>query len=367
MSKKRILIICSFNNTVYKFLELFGSIKHLYEFTFVLEFKDKDLKEFLINNNHTVIEKKTYGHKLKSIPLKFLLFITQELYNPWRSKKLINEIEIPNAAFTFDGFEMGLGKWIIKDLNNKKIPTFRYAWGIYNRPVKKSKFNFYIPLLKLFGFKSNGNFQFHGNAENILVKDEYTKKTITENGINLPIHIIGNPEIYDPSDYSLDKKDYQNRILILSQPYNNKVYYSRLKSLLSKLTQLKNYEITLRLHPRDRVSNYNKIAKINGIKFTNIGTPLKDDIINSCIVIGYNSTALLNALYLNKNVIFYALQDGLNNIYNDVIIEDVQVFNDFQLDNLLSLITKRQCHSTYNLKMNYVPFNKAKFLNLIEG
>lgn len=179
-----------------------------------------------------------------------------------------------------------------------------------------------------------------------MLKYDYRVPNISDIHIVGPIDLIGLKRLKISSG-----GDLQETVLFLGQPLVGEIL--TLEQYVSDIANFKNeaerenLNFIYRCHPRD------DNAVLEELRFRNISFSSKsllEDLMNSVIVVGYNSTALLTAQYLGKRVI--SLQCG-------------SVHPKFLLDNVSTEVVERI--NIQNVKLDHSDLKDGMPLNSQKG
>jgi hypothetical protein len=104
------------------------------------------------------------------------------------------------------------------------------------------------------------------------------------------------------------------KILYITQGYawhneyeNDRLQHETIKKLIANFEANKldlKYQLTVRVHPRDEVGRYDYISRKTWVTLEDKSTNIYTSINNNNIVLGVNSTVLLEAMSIGKKVIF---------------------------------------------------------------
>lgn len=146
--------------------------------------------------------------------------------------------------------------------------------------------------------------------DEIWVSDKYAFKIAKKNNLK-KIKIIGNP-LFD--DFIKYKNKFRTKpsenILFLSEPVSKHLrsHYDELKCIKYFIKNIDNLNINykkilIRPHPSETINKFNKIKKISSNIIISKKNNIFFDIMNSKIIVGINSIALLLGLLSKKKVI----------------------------------------------------------------
>ena len=197
-------------------------------------------------------------------------------------------------------------------------------------------------------------------SKNILNNSEYINYTpdyfltfgdYWKNQVRLPskIFTIGYPHLYQNIKKYSNIIEENNSILIISQGIITKKFVDLTKRLSVFFSD---YKIYFKLHPgevysQERYEDLYEIKNVKIIKFEDI----YEYILKSKIVIGYSSTALLEAYSFNKQI-FYYLDSHSRNKTPEIIGKKFETFD--ELISLLKNIDNKYNHeNNLNFNSNY--------------
>lgn len=168
----------------------------------------------------------------------------------------------------------------------------------------KLPFNYYLP-------SDVGNSQ----VDRIYVISEYVKNILTKQKVNRKKIIVSGMPRYEFLQKLKYKSNNKNQsivnLLLITQGYswhnefeNDTYQHLEIKKLINTVNELnkteKKFNLRIRLHPRDNIENYQYIND-NMIEKSNIN--IYDSLQNSDVILGFNSTVLLEAMHIGKKVI----------------------------------------------------------------
>lgn len=349
MKKKKVLAICSFNNTAQVFLDVYDLFVDSWEPYLILLFSEPKIENKLREQN---IEYSVYPQTIcrtDNKVIKLILFMVDDVKNYFNSKKILNSNINPDIVFSFDGSPFGLGKWLVREYRENGKITFRYAWGNYSshgQYAMRRIFRWYLYLLK---FDYSGVFTFHANTEYTLTRTEKFRKVIKSYKINSErIHVVGYhlidklENIRKLDKFNTQKLNEGNKILILTQPLSKeKNFVENLKVFVDAFLCENKYDITIKFHPRDNVSDYKSITSKKGVQVIRHENRSADTdilITEADYVVGYYSTTLMHAIYLGKKTIFLELSENCNKDFYKEYLYNFRLFKKDEATELLRIM-----------------------------
>ncbi len=141
-------------------------------------------------------------------------------------------------------------------------------------------------------------------------------------------------------------KSNKKQLLYVTQGYiwhnefeNDRLQHKTIKILLEKLAkeQVSDIHLTIRIHPRDDIKNYSYVPDLNWVTLEDKSVDVYKSIKEKDIVIGVNSTVLLEAMSIGKKVIFLFLDNQYWRFKNSFINNDLFI-KAFSTDQLLEHI-----------------------------
>lgn len=303
--KKRVLAICGFNNTAHIFLEVASLYQENWDIELLLLFEDKDLENFLVERciPYTI---RTSDKNISYIKKIIKDFFKNRLWSVNYVKSLTERSSV-DLVFNFDNYVWGVGKWVNKFLNDRGALSLRYAWAVYTKASKNSKLSTVTrAYLTLGGVKTQGQFQLQSTTHYTLCRSPEVALIIGSFGIpRQKLKVVGSHQLELLDALKTDNTQGEG-ILIISQPLNYNVFIPELKKLV-KLLLLYNERPIIKLHPRDNISEFTWFFDQDNVTVLRhtINVSTAEIIYQSAFIITYGSTVALDALYLEKNIIFY--------------------------------------------------------------
>ena len=165
-------------------------------------------------------------------------------------------------------------------------------------------------------FSSNRIKDFKYLPDLICVMDDLAKREMIKEGFDSKIlKVTGNPYFDSFSKKVGSRLEEKNRILFVSQPYSSgekevatNFGYNELSSLADIMAVLKSfgsYKLVIRPHPKDNPKKFYKIIKENKNFSLDNDADAGLSIAKADIIVGMNSTMLLQAALAGKKVISY--------------------------------------------------------------
>lgn len=182
----------------------------------------------------------------------------------------------------------------------------------------------------------------------IFVLSEYVADFIRSQILrNTQIIVSGMPRYQFLIENELKTTIKDIKILYVTQGYtwhneyeNDSLQHETIKKLIHNLEKSKlfsNFRITIRIHPRDNIRNYSYLKLYPWIILEDKSVDIYHSIKNNDVVIGVNSTVLLEAMSIGKKVIFLFLNNQYWRFERSFI--NHKVFNKvFSFERLLSQI-----------------------------
>jgi len=243
--------------------------------------------------------------------------------------------------------------------------------------ILKSEKNFYIKV-------NSKNGKFNGHYMTVYTEDY--KNLLVEGGIcpSDKISVIGMPraDFYFKKDNEVKKNHILFLIPTLRQPYGyeNEKLFDRDK-LTTDVTKTlvefarKNSDERIILKSKIYYENEKKQeliltdSKLNNCKFVKSGDP-KKLINNAKIVIGFNTTALIESLILKKNIIlpYFDIKNKSNFLKHTLEINDFVhlAYSSEELMNFLNKICQKKLDFP-NVKQNHLDETINKYIGNIDG
>jgi surface carbohydrate biosynthesis protein len=113
---------------------------------------------------------------------------------------------------------------------------------------------------------------------------------------------------YSNKDLAIFSKEYK---VTLPTGINNIIKQARdeaLKWIKEAAVKYPDVKFCLRPHPGEKTCSYNKLNYLDNVEVSNMSRAYSEDLLKSCLVIGYTSTSVLEILKANK--MFYSLKTG---------------------------------------------------------
>lgn len=162
----------------------------------------------------------------------------------------------------------------------------------------------------------------------------YSRKLIKYSGVDpCEIYIVGNYKfdfLKNTSDNSKQKTvlfasdykaaDYSDKDMqVFSDEYNvtlpiginniiRKARNEALKWVGEAAVKFPDVKFCLRPHPGEKTCSYDKLSYLDNVEISSMSRAYSEDLLSSCLVIGYTSTSVLEILKANK--MFYSLKTG---------------------------------------------------------
>lgn len=141
----------------------------------------------------------------------------------------------------------------------------------------------------------------------------------------MQVHYSGFPLAQKESDLINTNDDiYYNTILFIHQPLNKVNYVTDNTEIeylknISKICNQNNYQMILRMHPRDDADLYHKELENSNVRL-DIENNLIESVRKSDLILGQYSTALYAAIILKKPIVitYYPGYDMTNNVFSSV-------------------------------------------------
>lgn len=158
------------------------------------------------------------------------------------------------------------------------------------------------------------------NLTKVFVISDYVSRYIRSQTLsNTQIIVSGMPRYKFLKDCNSIISVEKLKILYITQGYlwhneyeNDRLQHQTIKKLIANFEANKldlKYQLTVRVHPRDEVGCYDYVSKKKWITLEDKSTNIYTSINNNDIVLGVNSTVLLEAMSIGKKVIFLFLNN----------------------------------------------------------
>ena len=358
-NKKKVWIICPFNNVAYIFMDIYELFKDEWDPLFVFLFKDTFSERLLADaglRTYTI----DYWEIMKNNKLKREYLFLRE------ADKLIRQEGLPEISFNQE-MPTIFSKYIMKRMKDKKKLRLFYAWGYLpdNYDYSKVKFtikNFmYRLIFKSIGYPMGAYFPV--DSDIILVRSELFKKLVerhTEPGTDIrtvgywlknKLDCLKSAEVQiEMQRRFIDKFGMPDRKIIsfLTQPLLDKAQFGRYRELLPRLLDKlgkysKDCNIVMKMHPRDKRELYEVIVKeYPYIKLLNWSDFNTFELISaSDVVLGYCSTTLMDAVYMGKSVYSFDIEDNdkKDRYYKELPLinpdREIDLFGDYEISHEL--------------------------------
>ena len=202
--------------------------------------------------------------------------------------------------------------------------------------------------------------------DNIFVLSDYINNIIKNQRL-FPAKIItsGMPRykflIKEESNSIESKENKIKKITFLTGAYiwhndilSDKLQHQTINILINaiKNNYLDNFSLTIRLHPRDDINNYSYLFNHSFIKLEDSSINIYDSINKADIITASNSTVLLEAMSINKKVLFLFLNNEYWRYSRSYIKDDIfkKVFN---IKELVSELSKKETSKIRKEKLNF--------------
>ena len=149
--------------------------------------------------------------------------------------------------------------------------------------------------------------------------------------------------------------------------FADKLQHKTISVLINNIknNQLNDFELTIRVHPREDINNYKYLLDYNFIKVEDSSVNIYDTIRQSDVIIAPNSTVMLEAMFIDKKVIFLFFNNEYWRFSKSYIKDSIfkKVFNEEEF--LAELIKKEDGSvSKEKLKFYFNP-NSEKAVDII--
>jgi len=165
------------------------------------------------------------------------------------------------------------------------------------------------------------------------------------------------------------------KILYITQGYiwhneyeNDRLQHETIKKLIQNLEKNKldfKYQLTVRVHPRDNIGSYNYLYKKKWIILEDMSTDIYTSINDNDIVLGVNSTVLLEAMAIGKKVIFLFLNNQYWRFRRSFLNHNI-FHKAFSFEQFMSQIIDFNIDSNKSMRFDYFFYpNAEKSIDII--
>jgi hypothetical protein len=309
--KLKVLAICKYEGPAQQFLDL-ASLFPYWDASALLLFSDPALEAQLeragVRCSRFPVSRFLFEIPYLNLAARILLDGYHFIASFWLYRRHAADVDV---LFNMDSNPFGPGKWLARWA--RRAGTLTLRWSFANIPPGGHKEHFITErYLRMLGFEVDGLWGARSHTDYTLIGAPNNKHMLAQAGVSEDRLPLVGSYLYDKLVRLRRNGQPGEGILILSQPFGPDARETIFR-LAAALEGIPGSSVTIKLHPRDDADSFASWATARpGVRIARHGEEAAEDLIAKArVVIGFTSTTLAAALFLNKPVIFYRYQEDV--------------------------------------------------------